>query len=251
MKSGESFQKVAPHPTLSRYYEDDARRARYVRDLFDSSARHYEWVNKLFSFGTGQWYREEALRRAGLTEGMHLLDVATGTGGVARAARRIVGSSGSVTGLDPSIGMLFESTLRSDSPAVQGFGELLPFKNETFDFLSMGYAMRHLPDLVAGFRKYHRVLKPGGRVLVLEITPPENRAGFFFMKLLMGHIAPAVVRVGSGSRKAAEMMKYYWETTAKCVPPETILAAMQEAGFSEARRDLRYGTFSDYSAVRL
>lgn len=251
MRSPDSLQKIAPHPTLSRYYESDTHRAEYVRDLFDSAAHHYEWVNRVLSFGTGQYYREDALRRAGLTEGMHLLDVATGTGGVARAARTIVGAEGAVIGLDPSIGMLREAVRQSDAPAVLAYGETLPFANDRFDFLSMGYAMRHLSDLVTAFREYHRVLKPGGRVLILEITPPDSRLGFFLMKFLMGHVAPAVVRVGRRSRTAAQMMEYYWDTTAKCVPPETILAAMQEAGFSEAKRELKYRMFSDYSATKL
>jgi len=243
-------EKLAPHRTLNQYYGDDSKRSRYLRDLFDASAVHYEWVNKILSFGTGQRYREQALRRAGLVEGMNILDVATGTGGVARAAAKILGTNGKVIGLDASIGMIAESRRQLNAPAIQSFAEALPFADDTFDFLSMGYAMRHLPDLAAGFREYFRVLKPGGRVLILEITPPNNRVGFFFLKTYMNHVAPLIVKIGTGSEKAREMMDYYWETTAECVPAETILEAMRRAGFTDVKQRLEHGMLSDYTGTK-
>jgi len=245
-----SSEKLAPHPTLSSYYGDDSGRSRYLRELFDESAVHYEWVNKFISFGGGQRYREEALVRNGLSEGMKILDVATGTGGVARAAAKIVGPRGSVTGLDASIGMLQESRRQQATPAIQSFAEALPFRNDSFAFLSMGYAMRHLPDLVAGFREYHRVLQPGGRVLILELTPPKNKFGYLLLKFFMNSIAPLVVRIGTGSRKAGEMMDYYWVTTAECVPAESIVEALRRAGFSSVQRRVVYGTLSEYSGTK-
>ncbi len=250
MTAQESSEKLAPHRTLSSYYGDDAGRSRYLRELFDASAVHYEWVNRFLSFGTGQMYRKEALERNGLTEGMKILDVATGTGGVARAAATIIGAKGRVVGLDASIGMIQESRRQQATPAIQAFAEALPFGSSSFEFLSMGYAMRHLPDLVAGFREYHRVLQTGGRVLILELTPPKNKVGYFFMKFFMNSVAPLVVRWGTGSRKAEEMMDYYWETTAECVPAETILEALRRAGFSSVQRHVQYGTLSEYSGTK-
>ena len=79
-------EPVRPHPTLDRYYRSEDERPAMVRDLFDAGAPSYEWICRVMSFGTGEWYRARALRDAGLREGSRVLDVATGTGLVARAA---------------------------------------------------------------------------------------------------------------------------------------------------------------------
>ena len=82
-------QPLQPHPTLPDYYPDLAQRPAFVRGLFDRTARHYDYINRLLSFGSGGWYRRRALRRVGLRPGMTVLDVAIGTGLVARQALAI------------------------------------------------------------------------------------------------------------------------------------------------------------------
>src|SRR5215208_1196667 len=96
---------LAPHPPLTEFYEDPAGRESFVRDIFDESAPWYDRATGFMSFGSanGNRYRREALERAGLKPGMKLLDVATGTGVVARAAASITHN---IIGLDPSFGML-------------------------------------------------------------------------------------------------------------------------------------------------
>ena len=96
---------IAPHPPLRRFYHH-SERERFVSELFDGSAPWYDWAIAFLSFGSGNWYRRQVLARAGLRKGHRVLDVATGTGVVARAAASITGDSSSVIGLDPSIGML-------------------------------------------------------------------------------------------------------------------------------------------------
>ncbi|NOR66299.1 MAG: dimethylmenaquinone methyltransferase, partial [Woeseiaceae bacterium] len=97
---------VAPHPPLEKYYPGEPQRRGFVTSLFDRSARHYDWINGVMSLGSGVRYRREALRRAGLTAGNRVLDVAIGTGLVARAALDILGDGARVTGVDLSMGML-------------------------------------------------------------------------------------------------------------------------------------------------
>ncbi len=99
-------QPGAPHPTLTAYYAGPDERSAFVRRLFDATASDYDSINQVFSFGTGRHYRAQVLRRMGLTPGARVLDVATGTGMVAAAARELVGPSDSVTALDLSAGML-------------------------------------------------------------------------------------------------------------------------------------------------
>lgn len=240
---------LPPHPPLAQYANAPAARQQFVNDLFDSAAPYYDRIESAMSFGMGSWYRRDALRRHGLTTGLLALDVATGTGLVARAASELVGPTGLVVGLDPSRGMLAESKLRGGRSLVQSVGEALPFADHTFDFLTMGYALRHVPDLEQAFREYRRVLKPGARVLILEISRPDSALGRAFAGLYLGRIVPLATRIGTGSADAERMMKYYWDTIDNCVPPATILDALAKAGFSNHGRVTTGGIFNDYAGT--
>jgi demethylmenaquinone methyltransferase/2-methoxy-6-polyprenyl-1,4-benzoquinol methylase len=241
---------LAPHPPLTRYYADEAEHRRRMRTWFDEAAPDYNWINQAMSFGSGNFYRREALLRAGLTSGMSLLDTGSGTGIVAVQGQQIVGSKGMVVGLDPSTGMLREAGRRGVRRRVRAVAETLPFPDQKFDVLSMGYALRHVPDLRTTFQEYRRVLKPGGKVLLLEITPPRSRLATVFLKLYMGRILPVLARFGRGGRTTQTLMEYYWETIESCVPPDVILGALKDAGFSQVERRVEIGMMSEYTAVR-
>jgi demethylmenaquinone methyltransferase/2-methoxy-6-polyprenyl-1,4-benzoquinol methylase len=200
----------------------------------------------VMSFGTGEQYRKQALRDAGLVSGMRLLDVATGTGLVLRAAVEICGDSGLALGLDPSRGMLRECGKGCAAPLLQGRGEQLPFADASFDMVSMGYALRHVPDLRALFAEYRRVLKPGGRVLVLEITQPRSSVARWLNRCYLRTIVPAVTRIGTRAVAASRMMDYFWETIESCVPPDVILDALRETGFPNAARKVTGGVLSEF-----
>ena len=181
---------------------------------------------------------------------MHVLDVACGTGLVAAEAAKILGSARTITCLDPSSGMLDEARKKLKATFVQGRAEELPFPDRSFDFLTMGYALRHVMELEQTFREYHRVLRPGGKVLILEVTKPSGRVGNFFFRLYFGKIYPALTQLFTRSKDAREMMAYYWETMDACVPPESVLNAMRAAGFSGVKRKNLSGLFSEYTAVK-
>lgn len=240
---------LAPHPPLAQYRDAPAARQQYVNALFDAAAPHYERIVAAMSLGTGQSYRRDALDRHGLAAGQRVLDVATGTGLVARCAREIVGAGGCVVGLDPSRGMLEESRRGTGAALVQSVGEVLPFGDAAFDFLTMGYALRHVPDLERAFGEYRRVLQPGGRVLILEISRPESRLARRLACLYFGRLVPVATRLGTGSADAQRMMKYYWDTIEHCVSPETILTALGRAGFTRVERYTFRGIFNEYSGT--
>lgn len=239
---------LPPHPTLTKYYASDDDRDDAVRRLFDSGAPDYEWVCWLMSMGTGESYRGQVLKEAGLAAGQRVLDVATGTGLVLRSAVEAVGAGGLAIGLDPSAGMLRECRARSSAPLVQARGEHLPFGDACFDLVSMGYALRHVPDLVALFTEYRRVLRPGGRLVVLEITQPNTGMARHLNRLFLQTLVPRVAQLSTGRPEARRMMEYFWDTIEQCVPAEVILSALAATGF-EATRTVTGGVLSQYLAT--
>lgn len=244
----QSSTPLRPHPTLGRYYKSDQDRPEFVSDMFDEGAPAYEWVCRVMSLGTGGQYRKRALRDAGLQPGMRVLDVATGTGLVLRPADDLTGGTRLAIGLDPSYGMLRECRKRSAAQLVQGRGESLPFRDGYFDMVSMGYGLRHVADLHALFREYRRVIKPGGRVLLLEITQPMTAMGRRLNRAFLGTLIPGLARIKGPA--AAQMMDYFWDTVENCVPPAAILSALRAAGFPNASRAVTGGILSEYLAVR-
>ena len=243
----EDTAQISPHPVLDEYYATAEDRRSTVDDLFNTTAHQYDSITDIMSFGSGRWYRNQALQRVGLKAGQSLLDVGAGTGVISALAQEIVGAEGKVVALDPSHGMLGEARGRGVEKCCLGLGEALPFADHTFDVLTMGYALRHVADLTRAFQEYRRVLKPGGQVLLLEITRPGSSVGRAALKFYMKGIVPNIARLRSVETK--KLMRYYWDTIDACVPPETIVQAMQDAGFSTAKRHVVMGIFSEYSGV--
>ncbi len=241
---------MLPHPPLTSHYSSTEAKPAFVNRLFDKGARYYDGVVDWGFLRSGAFYRRWVQERHGLKPGMRVLDVACGTGLVAVEAARILGGAEAITCLDPSEGML--EVARSKLPAtfVLGRAEAMPLPDGTFDFLTMGYALRHVTSLEETFREYHRVLKPGGRVLILEVTKPSGAIGNFFFRLYFGRIYPALTQLFTRSRDARDMMRYYWETMDACVPPETVLEALRGVGFIEVRRTRMLGLFSEYAAIK-
>ena len=242
--------KVAPHPTLTEFYSAPSERARYVNELFDRAARDYDWLSGAMSFGTDRPYRRRALQQAGLKPGMRVLDVATGTGLVAQAALDSGIAQMDVIGLDASRGMLEENRKHRALQLIQGLGETLPFRDSTFDFVIMGYALRHVNDLASLFVEFDRVLRKPGQVLILEISRPTSRLGFIVMRFYMQKLLPYLVRSARRSQETARLMKYYWATIAECVPPASILSALFKAGFRPVERKIHAGILSEYVAMK-
>ena len=239
-----------PHPTLTRHYKDGAERRSLLNRWFDSTAPHYDSINRILSLGTGDRYRKEALLRAGAATGMQFLDVGCGTGSIAAHAKRIVQPGGQVIALDPSRQMLRLATVDRVADAVQGLAEWLPFREKTFDMLAMGYALRHVEDLQLTFREYMRVLKPGGVLLLLEFIRPPSGPFYQLVKYYLRNVAPAVTRLLTRNREAQALMVYHWETVESCVGPETIVEVLRRVGFEHIDVHLTLGFFGEYTATK-
>jgi demethylmenaquinone methyltransferase/2-methoxy-6-polyprenyl-1,4-benzoquinol methylase len=240
---------LPPHSELPDYYATPEARREFIGAIFDSAAADYGRIEAVLGLGSGGRHRRGALRRAGLKPGMRVLDVAVGTGLVASGAKRIVGSAGLVIGVDPSAGMLAASTGLAGVPLVQGRAEALPFAPRSFDFVSLGYALRHVDDLPDTFAEFRRVLKPGGRLMMLEITRPEARAARALLQLYMRGVVPLVSRALARRRETERLFRYYWDTIDACVAPAAVLQALCASGFQAPQRQVHLGVFSEYRAT--
>jgi demethylmenaquinone methyltransferase/2-methoxy-6-polyprenyl-1,4-benzoquinol methylase len=205
---------------------------------------------RFLGFGTGPWYRRDALRRAGLRPGMNVLDIATGTGLVAREACRLAGDRGTVIGLDPSAGMLVEARRALPIPFIRAFAERMPCRDASFDFVSMGFALRHVADLGLLFREIHRVLRPGATACILEITRPASPLAAASLRTFMTRVVPAFAGRAAQRAEARKLMDFYWDTIDACVAPATVLATLAAAGFPSPRRIVSVGLFSEYVVVK-
>ncbi|HYD01532.1 MAG TPA: class I SAM-dependent methyltransferase [Phycisphaerales bacterium] len=243
---------LAPHPVITSAYADAGQKRTFLNAIFDDTAQDYDRVERWLSLGSGKWYRRAALARAGLRHGMSVADVATGTGLVAEGALRIIGPTppARLVGIDPSAEMMRRARERLGVETVSGTAESLPFADASFDFLSMGYALRHVEDVSSAFREFHRVVRPGGRICILEITRPRTRLGCAFLRTYLGTLSRGIGLFGKLAPRTPELWAYYWETIDKCLPPQEVLHALSSAGFIQVNRKVFGGIFSEYTATR-
>jgi demethylmenaquinone methyltransferase/2-methoxy-6-polyprenyl-1,4-benzoquinol methylase len=239
---------IKPHPVFDEHYASLAERSDYTRILFDATARDYERIDRIFSFGSGGWYRRRALRRSGLRPGMQVLDVATGTGLVARAALQVTGLQAAVVGIDVSQNMLAETRRALRIPLIRANAENLPVADDSVDLVSMGYALRHVSDLAATFQEFLRVLRPGGVLLLLEIARPDNRVMNSLSGWYLGRFVPFACRWLMPQTSSSALMRYFWRTIEHCVATTVILDELAARGFVDVDCQTDLDVFRAYRA---
>ena len=239
-----------PHAPLPAYYRSGDAEARelFLRDTFDATAVDYDRLEKILGFGTGSWYRRQALLRAGLMPGMQVVDVGMGTGLVTREILKITGEPHRLVGVDPSAGMMQQARFDQPLDCRIGRAEEIPLPSASADFLVMGYALRHIADLGSAAAEFRRVLRPGGRLLLLEITRPEGRLAELLLRAYMRGVVPAIARVVARSRDTPLLWRYYWDTIEACAPPAQVLQTLRNAGLDSVARHVELGIFSEYRA---
>ncbi len=239
-----------PHRPLPEYYcaENAQDRERFLRAAFDSTAVDYNRLERILGLGTGSWYRRQALQRAGLRAGMDVVDVGMGTGLVSQEILRITSEPLRLVGVDPSPGMLAEARLPREVVCKLGRAEEIPVPNASADFVVMGYALRHIADFLAACAEFRRVLRPGGRLLILEITRPESRWATLLLKAYMRGAVPVIARLVARAKESPMLWRYYWDTIEACVPPEDVMATLASQGLTAVERHVVLGIFSEYRA---
>jgi demethylmenaquinone methyltransferase/2-methoxy-6-polyprenyl-1,4-benzoquinol methylase len=209
-----------------------------VRAMFDRIARVYDLMNSVMTAGLHHRWRERAADLAELCEGGSALDVASGTGDLAVELSRRVGPSGTVVGSDFSEPMLDVARRKSDAVRWEWANALeLPYRDGEFDAATVGFGARNFSDLDRGLAEMARVVRPGGRVVVLEITVPQRPPLSTFFSVWFDRIVPALGKVAGDPDAYA-----YLPSSVKRFPaPEELAARMHAAGLDEVRWILTAG----------
>jgi demethylmenaquinone methyltransferase/2-methoxy-6-polyprenyl-1,4-benzoquinol methylase len=223
-----------------------------VRQMFTDIAPTYDVANSVLSLGTHQGWRRAAVKAAAVSSGAKVLDCATGTGDLALAFKRTVGEVGRVVGTDFCAEMLLHAPQKAAAAGLDIQFELadaqsLPYPDESFDVSSIAFGIRNVDDPVQCLKEMARVVRPGGRVVVLEFGQPRGIFGALF-RLYSTFVLPWLGGVISG-RPAA--YKYLDRTAAKFPAGEAFTALMQQAQVFSAIEDrpLTFGTVHVYSGV--
>jgi demethylmenaquinone methyltransferase / 2-methoxy-6-polyprenyl-1,4-benzoquinol methylase len=201
-----------------------------VRAMFDRISGFYDVMNSVMTAGLHHRWRARAADLAALGPGDSALDVACGTGDLAIELARRVGTGGEVIGSDFSEEMLERA--RSKAPGLAwewGNALELPYASGRFDAATVGFGARNFSDLERGLAEMARVVKPGGRVVVLEITTPRKPPLSTFYRVWFDHVVPLIGRL-TGEQEA---YTYLPSSVRRFPGPEGLAAAMQRAGLSD------------------
>ncbi len=210
---------------IGKFYDSGGQRAARVNDLFATIARHYDLLNDAQSLGLHRRWKRRLVRLANVRPGDRALDLCCGTGDIAFA---LAGGGAAAAGLDFSEPMLAVARARQTADGKRsrtGVGNALnpqffrgdalqiPFRDNSFEIVTVGYGLRNLASWEAGLREMWRVAKPGGRLLVLDFGKPDNalwRAGYYGY---LGWVVPALGRIFCGNAPAyayiLESLKHY------------------------------------------
>jgi demethylmenaquinone methyltransferase/2-methoxy-6-polyprenyl-1,4-benzoquinol methylase len=201
--------------------------------MFAAISGRYDLINSLLSFRRDRWWRQFAAIQASVKPGGIVLDVATGTGELARHLSRL-NDGGTVIGVDFCHEMLLRARTKLESSKGKNSVQLiigdalqLPFSNSTFDAVTVGFALRNVADLKSAFGEIARVVKPGGRVVSLELYQPQSGVIRVLYRLLLFRAARWIGALISGSREAYH---YLPASIVEFSTPEEVNEIMESAG---------------------
>lgn len=212
--------------------------------MFDGIARRYDLLNRIMSMGIDRGWRRRAVRSLGLKPGETLLDLATGTADVALMATRMTGCD--VVGLDPSANMLAvgeqkvqQAGLNERVKLVQGDAQALPYPDRSFEGISIAFGIRNVPDRAKALREMARVLKPGRKAAILELSEPRSGLLGAAARFHVHHVVPRLGALLSGAKE----YRYLQASIARFPPPEEFSQTIRESGFARVEAiPLTFGT---------
>lgn len=233
---------------------DERRKSEQVRDMFDDIAPSYDAMNHIMTLGVDCLWRRRCVGMARDVKPTRVLDLATGTGDLAVALAKAMPHA-RITGVDLSEGMIEVGRRKLSDKRLDNRVDLqvadalrLPFDDNTFDVVTIAFGVRNFEQLARGYSEMLRVLRPGGKVIVLELTTPRNAVVKWLYNLYAGKVIPFVGRMVSRNRRA---YKYLPESIEAVPARRTMTAIMEDVGFAEPQyRSLTMGVAAIYHATK-
>ena len=224
-------------------------KSRRVRAMFNAIAPTYERVNRVFSMGRDAGWRRRAVRLVGAGPADSVLDIACGTGDFARSLA--AAGAGQVVGCDFAHQMLIRAAVCKAARIVwcEGDALCLPFSDGSFSLIACAFGVRHFQDLDAGLSEMHRVLRRGGRAVILEFTRPTSRFARVLYECYAGRVMPLGASWVSGDRTGA--YRYLPRSVLSFVNAQQMCARLNQAGFTDTTATpLTFGVVTVYVAKR-
>ena len=238
---------------ITPYRHTESTKKEQVASMFDKIAHSYDFLNHFLSLGIDKIWRRKAIKELELSKPKYILDVATGTGDFALEALKL--NPDKIIGIDISNGMLdiarnkiIEKHLQAKFEVRNGDSEQLDFENSTFDAVTVSFGVRNFENLQKGISEIFRVLKPGGKVVILEfsrptIFPVKQVYNFYFFSIL-----PTFGQLFSKDQRA---YNYLPESVAAFPDGESFIAVLKQAGFSNTtNKTLTFGISSIYTGIK-
>lgn len=233
-----------------RPYNDEESKTGQVRQMFDSIAPAYDFMNRAMTFGIDRWWRKRAVKMVGEYCPKNILDVATGTGDLALQLFDTLHPE-HITGVDLSEGMLeigrkkvADKGLSSSITLEQGDCLAMSYPDNTFNAVTVAYGVRNFEHLQQGYAEMYRVLDNGGVLCVIELSVPVNPVIRALYNLYTHILVPMVGRLVSKDRRA---YSYLPESIAAVAQGEEMLEIMRKAGFKKCRyKRMTFGTCTIY-----
>ena len=235
-------------------YDNNRAKTEQVKEMFDSIAPAYDFMNRAMTFGIDKCWRAKAVKMIKAYAPKTILDVATGTGDLAIKLARTLHPE-KITGIDLSEGMIAigekkvaEAGLDNIINFVAGDCLNLPFNEAQFDCITVAYGVRNFEHLDQGYREMYRVLRSGGVLCVIELSRPTSPIVKSFYRLYTRFIIPTMGRMVS---KDVRAYSYLPESIAAVPQGNDMLQLMRDAGFSNCKfTRLTFGTCTIYMAVK-
>jgi demethylmenaquinone methyltransferase/2-methoxy-6-polyprenyl-1,4-benzoquinol methylase len=226
-----------------------------VREMFDHIAPSYDKLNHIMSLNVDKGWRRHALKEIVDGTPQRILDVACGTGDSTIAIAKAAAEGSKVTGVDISEGMMAlvkgkaEKAGAGDRIELQvADGEALPYGDGTFDRVACAFGIRNFEHKEKGLQEFLRVLKPGGKAVILELSVPQNRVFRWCYDLYFTRLLPRIGGAISGDRAA---YRYLPASVHRFPPPKDFCRMMEAAGFRTVRcRTFTFGLCRMFTGVR-
>ena len=219
---------------------DEKDKADLVGDVFDSVAQNYDLMNDLMSFGIHRLWKKIAVETSGLREDFIVLDLAGGTGDMVKLMRSKISNKGSIILSDINWSMLKEGRNRlidegvEDVQIAQIDAQYLPFKDNTFDLITIAFGLRNVTDKKAALESILSSLKPGGKLMILEFSRPTNE---FFRELYDIFSFEVIPKIGEFVAQSEDSYRYLAESIRMHPTQEELKDLMESVGFSNCNFD--------------